>query len=285
MHLLQIDRVLKTAASWERAAAAASADHAFFEEINLLHNSLNVIATMESLNPHLRGKVPDWRKAKWERCTAAAYFASKYEEDTIESCLIHCLQALTYLHVPMPWSDEYLTTTKGLRGMVGYVKRVGQVMSSWSRKELLTTFRKVPSGLSKDDVDVLTQVCSDINNIPPLSALYVEGESNNLLEANALEGIHTMHVLTAALLASNKVDSPSLRYAIWVCSVIEKKYHLKGNQLRDVKAKLLDALARAIPLIVSGVTLLRPLQSALALRGKQGGGALSPEGGGAVRTV
>jgi hypothetical protein len=145
--LLQWQATLQAIDWWERAASEASLSGAFDGEVSLLHNA--TIMANALAQPPPTGSftarpvlVPDWRRARWERCAAAALLlAAEVDKDVEEqiqsihiagassalrlkgvalhggqggdsraaqkASLVHCLRALHLLHVPMPWSEEY----------------------------------------------------------------------------------------------------------------------------------------------------------------------------------
>lgn len=250
---------LKAVRAWEKAALEASLSWSYDGEITLLNHAR---ASAEGAGD----AVPHWRKAGWERCTAAALFYTEMEAenggaDVVHPACVHCLRALDLLDVPMPWSAAYKNSAKfgPLTRHVG--RKIGAVIKHlWTRKK----GRIVDTDMSfAPDLTSLARPNIDDDND------HCAGQK----ESTEREKEAALTVLTAALLLKGKsvADSESnCRYVLWVCD----NSLASSSSVKTVRAWIKSALnrARKSVLLSSGAIVLERLEKEV---GGAGGGPIS----------
>ena len=204
--------------------------------------------------------VPGWRVAKWLRCIAAARMCLPPEDPAdpgrpANEAILQCMRALTWLHVPMPWSAEFKRYIRGFRGMrvfvVHYLDRIAarpyakaqkRAAKAAAAKAAAAKAAAAGEAEGEDPIDgpppAELASLAQLGAIPtqrfpentPTSAASVRSLYANFLpaaaserEEAAAEGLAVMRVLTDAMVQATDVDKAGIKYALWVCAFLEGK--------------------------------------------------------------
>lgn len=274
---------------WEYAASEASLSGSYEEEVSHLQNA--IIMANALCQPRLTGSfnarpdlVVEWRRARWDRCVAAALLLSddgertEDERETVANAptipvlssavrmngislqgdsqtasLVHCLRALNLVHVPMPWSEEYQKASeKAIK--LEKAGKLGKTLKNAAGKVRLfatQSFRRrtkntdVSFGALPDRTSLIgAALAGDFVTLAKL-----EPEKDDGLLTEQTEPLIVVALLTAVVTRSAEwhLNFSNYRYILWVCEYLAggPRRIQQGSALGMVREHVQGALRRA----------------------------------------
>lgn len=275
---------------WERAASEASLSGSFDEEVSLLHNA--TIMANALVQPHPTGSfnarpdlVVECRRARWERCAAAALLLSDGENtedehqtiaasstaplpcsavrikgvplhgncDSQKASIVHCLRALYLLHVPMPWSEEYQKASEKAIKLEKSSKAVKLLKNLAGRVKIYAT---QSIGTRKKNNDTSYGALPDSTSLirATLAGDFatlakLEPEKDDGFHIEQTETLIAVAMLAAVVAASSEwqLNFSNYRYILWICEYLAggPRRIQQGSALYIVREHVRVALRRA----------------------------------------
>jgi len=269
---------------WEQAASEASVSGSFEEEVSLLHNA--TIMANALVQPRTSGSFNDrpdlvvgWRRARWERCAAAALLLSQWEktEDELhtiaasstpttpvlsegvpllgrvsnsqQASLVHCLRALQLMHVPMPWSEEYQKAIKLEKSSkFGKMLKITAGKLKTFATQSITTRKNNSDGVSFGTLPDRTSLIGAAlaGDFVTLAQLEPEKDDGFLIEQT--EPLLGVALLAAVVTSSEEwqLNVSNYRYVLWICEYLAggPRFIQQGSALYMVREHVRVALRR-----------------------------------------